>query len=692
MKSQVSSLLHVARGVCKDIQVAYPALKGLDLDLERLTFHCQNRDLVVFALDLPALDSLLTRGLETGRLQLAGPLTRRVSRRVKVPRLFSGLWLRIFDKDACLRPEVDVTALFFLRQLLRLGKNIEVECSDDRIYAAMENYHDVERAIRPPTGRWGDDQLFVGDTEYSNCHLGDCCDPSPDQQADLFGGETSLQKEKQEGQDGLRRLLDQVQQVADLLVEDFDTFDPVSYSANRDVSGLGLSFRHGPGAVAEKLKNWEKSEFQNWPAKLQGTFPYEFVGQMPGDLRERPINHEKASVLYCVPKTYKGPRLIAAEPAAHMWCQQSTKTFLEDQIKSSKVLRGFIDFKDQSKSGDLVLAASLDRKLATVDLSDASDRLSCWTVERVFRRSPSVLRALHAARTRHLRDDISKVPSFLRLKKFATQGTAVTFPVQSIVFLCIALGVTLDGKITRQKIAKLHNQVRVYGDDIIIPRHGYVRLVAVMDALGLKVNLAKSFVNGHFRESCGTDGYLGYCVTPVSPTTLIADSPASCQAVVDTINNLFNKGLWNASDSLRALLPARIQRGIRTVGKRDTGFAGLTTYSGSDESHLAKRWNSRLHRYEVRVWGVSPQTRQRDRQGYSALLDFMSSIHNHEHARIVSKYVDTRKTRDGFSWEPLNTGARIHERDWDREFGRRLQSGAPHPKLRRGHDGRFHFD
>nr|UJQ85268.1 MAG: hypothetical protein 3 [Leviviridae sp.] len=682
-KSQVNALLHVSRGLCKDVLAAYPALRGIDLDIEKLALHCRNRGQAVFLLDLPALDALLLQGLETGRLQLSGPFTRRVSKRVRVPRLFSGLWLRIFDKDACLRQDVDVTALFFLRQFLRLGKNIEVECSFDRVKAVQENYHDIERRIRRPTLGWDADSVDVREKRLNALHLGECC-RTDSEGPDLFVEEReALQAKRSESQTaGLWRLLDQVQQVADLVVGSMDTFDPVSYSADLEERSLGLSFKHGPGAVAEKLKQYEKSDFNNWPAKLQNTFPYEFVGQTAGDLTERPINHEKASILYCVPKTAKGPRLIAAEPASHMWCQQSTKAFLEEQIRSSKVLRGFIDFKNQSLSGDLVIGASLDRKLATVDLSDASDRLSCWTVERIFRRSPSVLSALHAARTRHLRDNITEVQSFLRLKKFATQGTAVTFPVQSIVFLCIAIGCVLDGEISWREIVKLHNRVRVYGDDIIIPRHGYERLVAVMDVLGLKVNVAKSYVRGHFRESCGTDGYLGYCVTPVSPTTLVADSPASRQAVVDTTNNLFNKGLWHASDSLRAQLPARIQRGIRIVGPRDTGFAGLTSYSGSDELHLDKRWNTRLHRYEVRVWTLLSKPLQRDRQGYAALLDFFASKYNHEHARIVSQYADTRKARDGFLWEPLNTDARVHELHLPRDSAASLRNGGRHPELR----------
>ncbi|DAD51338.1 TPA_asm: RNA-directed RNA polymerase [ssRNA phage Gerhypos.2_23] len=662
MKSQESALLHVVRGVCKDVLAAYPAIEGLGLDIERLALYCQTRGLALFTLDLPNLDSLLLSGLESGRLQLSGPLSRRVSKRVKVPRLFSGLWLRVFDREACLRQDADVTSIFFLRQLCCIGKKLEVECTPDRIATTLEAYHDIEESIRRPTLGWEFDELDDG-CQLDSIHLVQALDGTPFNNEDLPLFSSKIEKSEKEvkAKREDRILLVRVQQVADLILGTFDFFDPIEYSAQLESEAKGIGFKHGPGAVAEKRKNWEKSTFLHWPAKLERLFPFKLCGTTAGFEGEVPLNHEGSSVLYCVPKTAKGPRLIAAEPASHMWCQKCIESFLRYQFKKH-FGESFIDLNDQTKSGALVLQASRDRLLATVDLSDASDRLSCWTVERIFRKHSSLLYHLHAARTRLLRDNISKdKDSFIKLKKFATQGTACTFPVQSLVFLCIALASSIEGNITWHKIRGLRTQVRVYGDDIIIPSHGYARLNRIMVALGLKVNIAKSYVNGHFRESCGVEGYRGYDVTPVKPKTLIADSPASCQAVVDTSNNLFNKGLWYASDSLRAFLPARLRRGIRIVGINDAGFAGLTSYSGSDESHLAKRWNSRLHRYEVRVWTLLVRTQERDRQGLPALLDFFASKHNHEHARIVSEYRDVRKTRDGFLWEPLNTGARLRD-------------------------------
>jgi len=744
MKSQVNALLHVVQnGLFKDAILTYPALEGSLLkDMRRLALYCQSRGLGFFTLDLPHLHSIFLNGVKEGRLSLEGPLSRAVSKEVRVPRLFSGLWLRVFDKDACLKHEVDATAVAYLRMFLTFGSKLQVECSKDRIRAVMGAYYDVESKLRKPTLGWTDDNLGLSHTPHNvgcgtwnpelrdrtsngnalgtetrdlyvgihsycgfnrnshghlfdspliagksigdndsgdslrlynrpmHVHLVQAMDGSSDfhsHSLPLFRKERGLEERVKLLED--QRILRQIQKVADLIVGSMSYYDPVEFSTQQDSDSNGIGFKHGPGAVAEGLKSWEKSQFPNWPQKLQNTFPYEVCGRTAGSPEVRPPNHEVASKLMSVPKTAKGPRLIAAEPASHMWCQQLTWRWLEREWKKMFSSQ-FISFRDQTLSGDLVLKASRDRELVTIDLSDASDRLTCWTVERMFRCNPSLLTALHAARTRYLRDSVSKDGDFLLLRKFASQGTATTFPIMSLVMAFISIGSTIEGEPTMAKIRKLGNQVRVFGDDIIIPSHGYVRLCRAMELLQLKVNMAKSYASGHFRESCGQDGYLGYDVTPIRPKTIVGDSPASCQAVVDNANNLFNKGYWHASNACLDLLPARLRRGIRIVGHNDVGFSGLTSYSGSDESHLIQRWNPSLHRYEVRVWQLFVQSQKRPRDGYSALLDFFASKHSHEYSRTVSEFADVRKTRIGLLWEPSNSCGRVFTRPQEQGYVR----------------------
>nr|QDH90786.1 MAG: RNA-dependent RNA polymerase [Leviviridae sp.] len=658
MKSQVNALLHVMGGIFSDLRSAYPSMRGLDLDFEYLTLLSRSRGLGFYTLDLPNLDSLLLEGLETGRLPIEGPLSRVVSSRTNVPRFLSGLWLRVFDINGCLRTGVDSLAILFLRQISCLGKKIATECSYDRIQATIGEYHGIERQLRSPTVRWDSDDVDFDDGADDR-HLGESTAfshsayPLP-LEAQGESPEARVKRRRENGR--LEYLLDRCQQVADLVADAIGHFDSMDFSESREANGLGSGLKHGPGAVAERLGNHEKSLFPNWPHKLDNYFPFEFVGKTANSDLERPLNHEVASRLIQVPKTAKAPRLIAAEPTAHQFCQQLVWTFLRERI-GELFMGSFINFRRQDLSSEMVIESSRDRSLATVDLSSASDRLTCWTVERVFRRNPSLLHALHAVRTRYTRDDISDVPGFLKLKKFASQGSATTFPVQSIVFLTLALGVSIRGRISWSSIWKMSNQVRVFGDDIILPSRGYAPLLAVMESLQLKVNTNKSYVTGFFRESCGSEAYQGDDVTPVKPKTVMADAPAAVQAVIDTSNNLWNKGFWNASDRLLHLVPPHIRRGIRVVGPNAVGFSGLTSYVGGDESHLRKRWNSRLHRNEVRVWSLSDQTRQEARDGFHVMLDFVSRPHNTEHARIVSEYGETRKARGGFLWESANTDA-----------------------------------
>jgi hypothetical protein len=581
MKSQANALLHVALGILADVQASYPQYKGRVLDEKRLSLYCRTRGLGLFTLDLPSLDSLLLQGLETGSLMLEGPLSSAVSKRIKVPRLFRGLWLLVFDNQACLKEDADVTAISFLRQLCCLGKKIEVECSPSRIRDTIGEYYDIERTCRPATLRWSEDKLDP-DNRLRTLHI---CD-SMDSDLPLFRGTSSPAISGV-----LKADLERIQRIADLVFGTFASFEPTAYSDGKFESGEGSGFRHGPGAVAVKPSSGYKYSFDNWSAKLNEYFPYQSCGRTAGeDSGTWPRNHEVASRLHLVPKSAKTPRIIAAEPVEHQWCQQLIRSFLQDEI-TRLFGTDFIDFRKQQRSGELVRQASVDRSLATIDLSSASDRLSCWVVERLLRRNPSLLHSIHSSRTRVLRlhNEVGEL-DYLKLRKFASQGTAVTFPVQSLVFLIIALGVSTDGSdgLVR-KINALRTQVRVYGDDIIIPTNRYERMINALEFLGLKANTSKSYHAGYFRESCGTDCYKGYDVTPVKPKVIIPGGPASCQAVVDTTNNLFNKGYWHASYSLETLLPVRVRQHLRIVGQ-DTGTIGLSSFSGSSECHLYKRW------------------------------------------------------------------------------------------------------
>lgn len=648
MKSQVNAIFHVLLGLCEDVRAAYPAYKGIDRDISRLALMVKCRGLGFLSLDLPVFDSILLDGLESGRLRPEIYPFRAISKANKVPRLFSGLWLRVFDRSAALRPDVDPTALAFLRQLFLLAKKATATCSINRQLASLKDYENVDSCQERPSSYWEADSQDTWRKEGNNSLSEKALTLLP-----LFPemGKTRTRT---------IHLLGKCQFVADLICSQFDGYDPEIWAEiYTDLYGVP-GFKHGTGAVSEQIKNHLKSDFKVWPLKLESTFPFSKFGKMPSDDREV-SNIETFSRMHMVPKTLKGPRIIAAEPVAHQWCQQSVLSFLKSEFRRvfgfsrEDFSTNFIDLRRQDKSAEMVHSASLDRKLATVDLSDASDRLSCYVVERMLRKQPLLLNALASARTRYIRMEKPDGVNYLRLRKFATQGTAVTFPVQSLIFLIIAVTSSIRGPITWDAVMRLKRTVRVYGDDIILPTHGYEDLKLLMDTLGLKVSDKKSFARGFFRESCGSDEYQGYDVTPCKPECFSPGNPSGIIAVTDASNNLFKKGYWHAADRLYSLIDAKFRRMQRVVGPDSSGLSGRYSFCGTDERHLRKRWNSQLHRYESRVLVSYQSSRNLPRDGFGALVDFSTQRYSKSEARRVSEYARTRNTKGGVRWEPTST-------------------------------------
>jgi len=639
MKSLASSVLNIEAGILTDIRLAYPVMgRLLSLDESRLTQLTESRGEGLWTLDLPNLHALLIEGLEEGRLSLKGPLSRAVSKRTKVPRLFSGLWLRVFSRDGCLLEAPDVNAIAFLCQLTKFGKKLFRACSPRRLHAAVGEYHNVERQLRPPTLRWESDELDP-DRLSPGLHLRDGLD------ADL-----PLFPSEDRGNEELGSLLDKCQRTFDLVVSELGFFEPITQSGKWEAENLGTGFRHGPGAVADRSGLVNKYDFPRWSAKLEEWFPYRDCGTIASDTETQPLNHEVPSKLIAVPKTAKTPRLIAAEPTEHQFCQQWIKNTMVERLQA---LFGqtFVCFERQDLSQQMALQGSKDGRLATVDLSSASDRLSCWLVERAFRSNQSLLHVLHATRTRYLKDGISGKPEYVKLKKFASQGTAVTFPVQSLVFLCIALGCSIQGDVKWSKIRTLRNRVRVFGDDIIVPTHAYAKLVRVLTCLGLSVNENKSFSKGLFREACGMDAWGGFDVTPCAPQRVLNDGPLSRRAILDISNNLFAKGYWNASRALESALGSHLLRRLPTVG-RDSGITGRLSFLGASVDHLPRRWNALLHRTEFRVLGFrTRETRAVFGERFSLLQFFTEAPAGNEN--WSAGCAKRTKVSDGLQWDPL---------------------------------------
>lgn len=656
MKSLVSIVHTAVEHLLADAARAYPSLRTeFERDKHRLTSLVSNRGLGLFTLDLPSLDGVLTDALEVGRLTLDGPLTRPVSKGIRVPVLFRGLWLRVFDNSGSLRLDADPTAISFLRHIMCFGKKLTLQCTPARNLAAIKEFVDVERTMRRPSLDWESDAPF--DRSRLAClSFGSLREYESDTASPAL-----FEDDRERVSEADAYLLERLDTICRDVSTRFGLFDPVAYESKRLVDGRPSGTKNGPGAVSDRTAKQEKFHFAYWPEKLQRVFPIDFFGHSAQSVCRSYTNLEHPSKLILVPKTAKTPRLIASEPSYHQWCQQLVLSFLVDGIKD--VFKGrFISLEDQSKSHPLVHSASLNRLLATVDLSAASDRLSCWTVERVFAKNLSLLDAFHAVRTRVIGRSRSADIDFAFLRKFSTMGSALTFPVQSIVFTCIALASLPGPARLDDMICRYGDQVRVFGDDIIVPVTGYANLVRLLTLLGLKVNTRKSFSSGYFRESCGFDAFKGYDVTPSKPQSLSSATPVGRKSLIDVSNNLFLNGFWLTSNYLLSLLPEVTQRALPVTGLSDRA-GGLASFCGTKVDHLRSRYNSRLHRTEVLCTSYTSKVETTQTDGTDYSTQALHSLHSRKAvlpvfaspSRSVLGRVVKAVTRERRSWEVIDT-------------------------------------
>jgi hypothetical protein len=207
-------------------------------------------------------------------------------------------------------------------------------------------------------------------------------------------------------------------------------------------------------------------------------------------------------------------------------------------------------------------------------------------------------------------------------------GNATTFPVQSLFFLAVALGTLLyerNLKVTTGTLRDLgDSEVRVFGDDIIVPEDLAVATVRALETLGLRVNQAKTFLTGRFRESCGVDAFCGEDVTTVSVLDVPKQAkPGSIVSSVDVHNNLVKQGYYHTASV--------IQKTVRRLGFNQ--IAAVAYGSGSfgwwpnwidNPTSLIGRWNAN---YQVREWRcIVPKVRMRTvpSEGVPALLQYFT--------------------------------------------------------------------
>jgi hypothetical protein len=385
--------------------------------------------------------------------------------------------------------------------------------------------------------------------------------------------------------------------------------------------------KHGPGATADKLKGNSKYLQTEWPARLDQVFSHEdfliphwrYLNDIAGTELLEPDTERPVRVI-AVPKTQKSPRIIAIEPTCMQYMQQGIMEVLTEAIERNHKRSWLIGFTDQVPNQLLAQQGSFHKDLATLDLSDASDRVSNQLVRCMLQNFPHLNGAVDATRSR--KADV-RGHGVIRLAKFASMGSALCFPIEALVFsTLIFLGIqkVLDRPLTREDVMSMRGKVRVYGDDIIVPVE-YVRsVVESLETFGFKVSLGKSFWNGSFRESCGKDYYKGEDVSIVRVRQFIPTQLSSVKEIVSTVslrNQLYYAGLWQAVRYLDPLLE-RVVKHYPIVGP-ESPILGRVSCLGIPPSY---KMHSTLFKPIVKGWRVQTKLPKSNLEGYGALMKF----------------------------------------------------------------------
>lgn len=538
-------------------------------DLQTVHERVTHEGLSFLTISLPQFCQDFQKGLEQGFVD--STLFAGFGRRSGLPKFLSGFLSRVFSNDGRLLDNPSSDAVQAVRQLTLMFSKINLPCSEERTEAALARFVQCEKDVREA------DKRLVPDD------------------------------------------LDRINRIGSLLFADlFSQVDLLVYRGD-------LLPKHGPGNTADRLVANQKWSQTEWTQRLDALFPVtEFLFPSHRYWREAQLvdilepGAERPVRVVTVPKTLKTPRIIAIEPTCMQYMQQALLDRIVDGVQHSSLLYSFIGFDDQITNQIMAKQGSLTGSLATLDLSDASDRVSNQHVRALLRNHPWLFQAVDATRSRK-----ADVPGkgVIRLAKFASMGSALCFPFEAMVFLTVIfIGIEqkLNRRLTRSDIESYSGSVRVYGDDIIIPIDMVKSVVRSLEHYGFKVNRHKSFWTGKFRESCGKEYFSGDDVTCVKVRSVLPTRRTDSEELVSSValrNNFYCSGMWQTArhldDLLRRFLDLpRIHPSSPSLGRH------------SFLPYQVDKMDADLHSPLVKGYAVVPRIPASPLSGLGALLKF----------------------------------------------------------------------
>ena len=415
-------------------------------------------------------------------------------------------------------------------------------------------------------------------------------------------------------------------------------FGSIFSELDRMVYDESIVPKHGPGATADQLMGNQKYQQSEWTVRLQEVLSYEnFIVPnakyaLDVDVTFREPGEEIPVKVISVPKTQKTPRIIAIEPTCMQYAQQAVLEQLVHAIENHPVLNSLLGFSDQIPNQEMARIGSEDGSLASLDLSEASDRVSNQLVRTMLSDHPHLLRVVEATRSRK-----ADVPGHgvIRLAKFASMGSALCFPIEAMVFLTLVM-MALQKEHNQQctsrfSIKRYRNQVRIYGDDIIVPSDSALSVITELESFGTLVNRGKSYWTGRFRESCGKEYYAGSDVSIVKFRRMLPTSLADaqeCISVVSLRNQLYKAGCWDTVRVIDSLI-WKVFKYFPVVEESSPALGRISflPYQGERECNL-------LHRPLVKGYVVRSVLPKNSLEGHGALLKFFLKRGAHASADV----------------------------------------------------------
>ena len=504
-------------------------------DIKTISHRFEHEGVGVLTLTLPEIGKAFEKALDQG--QITDDLLSLCGQKAGFPVFLRDFLQLVFDRDGgLLLDNPSVTAIQAVRQITLMFSKVSLPCSNAREAQAFADFVKCEQALR--------DAVYLPDSaKYADFErIGNM----------LFGG--------------------------------------IFSKMDLDVHDGEVTPKHGPGATADKLRGNAKYRQSEWTERLESIFPA-MENLIPNARYHSSLDTtewldpgvERPVRVVSVPKTLKTPRIIAIEPTCMQYMQQGLMEKFVEYLERDSLVHDMIGFSDQTPNQRLAQEGSLYGDLATLDLSEASDRVSVKLVQSILFNHGHLLEAVLA--TRSTRAD---VPGYgvLPLTKFASMGSALTFPIEEIVFLtAIFYGVEqkLRRRLTFRDIKALKGRVRVYGDDIIVPVDLVPHVVMALELFGAKVNRNKSFWTGKFRESCGKEYYDGHEVTIFRVRHLLPTHRADAPGVISTValrNEAYKAGYWGTARYLDTMVEEELNLPFPVVESTSPVLGRLSFLSG----------------------------------------------------------------------------------------------------------------